>query len=133
MSLDAITIDSEVSRLKVENVESRGSIWLVKVEINQSIPEGKNIPYEFSLSMAGVVAVHPSFEGDQLNRAIQVNGPSMIFGAAREIIRGATSRGPFAPVIIPSTNFFHCLSPKDKESTPKSAAKSARKKPKKGP
>jgi len=42
---------------------------------------------------------------------MHANGPAMLFGAAREIIRAATGRGPWPAVIIPSTNFLADLPP----------------------
>ena len=42
---------------------------------------------------------------------MHANGPAMLFGAAREIIRAATGRGPWSAVIIPSTNFLADLPP----------------------
>jgi len=50
--------------------------------------------------------IHPDLTNDRLDRAVQVNGPSMLFGVAREILRAATGRGPHAPLIIPSTHFL---------------------------
>jgi preprotein translocase subunit SecB len=47
----------------------------------------------------------------KLQRAMHANGPAMLFGAAREIIRAATGRGPWSAVIIPSTNFLVGLPP----------------------
>lgn len=116
LQLDSIEIQSDVRQLKAESPETCGTGWLVRLEIQQTIPEGRNVPYEFSLDITGVVAAHPSLQGDQLERAIEVNGPSMLFGAAREIIRAATGRGPFAPVIIPSTNFFQRLPTKKEKA-----------------
>jgi preprotein translocase subunit SecB len=42
---------------------------------------------------------------------MHANGPAMLFGAAREIIRAATGRGPWSAVIIPATNFLTDLPP----------------------
>jgi preprotein translocase subunit SecB len=87
------------------------SEWIVSLEILQSIPEGANLPYSFKLEIQGIVMAAPFLEGTKLQRAIHANGPAMLFGAAREIIRAATGRGPWAAVIIPSTNFLSDLPP----------------------
>lgn len=137
LEIDFIEVTSDVKPLKSENTDEIGTVWMVFLSIRQSIPEGKNIPYEFSLEMCGIVAAHPSLTGEKLERAVQVNGPSMLFGSAREILRAATGRGPHAPVIIPSTNFFQRLpladsSPSDKRKETKSptATKKTTAKPK---
>lgn len=46
------------------------------------------------------IEVRPGFPADHLQRAVETNGPSMLFGAAREILRSATGRGPYGPLLI---------------------------------
>lgn len=130
LEVDSMEVKSDVKLLKSDNQADVGTVWLVSLGIRQSIPEGKNIPYEFSLEMCGFVAAHPSLIDEKLERAVQVNGPSMLFGSAREILRAATGRGRYAPVIIPSTNFFQRIpaSPALPEPNPGKAAKRAAKK-----
>lgn len=89
----------------------QGTEWLVSLEITQTVPEGVNLPYAFSLHINGFVLASPHLEGAKLKRAVHSNGPAMLFGAAREIIRAATGRGPWPAVIIPSTNFLVDLPP----------------------
>lgn len=91
--------------------DEQGTEWLVSLAITQTIPEGVNLPYAFSLHINGFVLVSPHLEGAMLKRAVHSNGPAMLFGAAREIIRAATGRGPWPAVIIPSTNFLVDLPP----------------------
>ena len=91
--------------------KEKGTEWLVTLEISQTIPEGANLPYAFSLRIQGTVLASPHLTGARLQRAIHANGPTMLFGAAREIIRAATGRGPWPAVIIPSTNFLAGLPP----------------------
>jgi len=133
LEIDAMEVDADVKLIESEGPPEAGTTWMVSLGIRQTIPAGKNIPYEFALQMHGVVAAHPSLTGETLERAVQVNGPSMLFGAAREILRAATGRGPFAPVIIPSTNFFQRLrKPQPQiEIAPPAAKKKARKPPQK--
>lgn len=91
--------------------EEHGTEWLVSMEIAQTIPENANLPYAFTLRIQGTVAASPHLTGARLQRAMHANGPAMLFGAAREIIRAATGRGPWPAVIIPSTNFLTGLPP----------------------
>lgn len=113
LKVDHIHVDVDVQRMNSDEPGKNGTFWLVSLKIRQDVPEGKNIPYEFSLELAGVIAAHPSLNGDRLEKQIEVNGPSMLFGIAREVVRAATGRGPFAPVILPSANFFQRLAPRD--------------------
>jgi preprotein translocase subunit SecB len=104
--VQSIDLVAEVSEIKIDDAHFAGTAWQVSLRIEQPLPEGKNLPYSYKLDIAGLVAAHPGLKDEQLKRAVEVNGPSMLFGSAREIIRAATSRGRHAPVIIPSTNFF---------------------------
>ena len=113
VDLDAelIDLESDVQPADQSLPEDAGTLWKVALRIEQPLPqrEKRNIPYTYTLEMQGFVAVHPDFKGDRLERAVQVNGPSMLFGCAREILRAATGRGPYAPILIPSTNFLSRL------------------------
>lgn len=115
LDLESITAEANVKQWPIDQSEESGTVWAVDLVIEQKIPHGKNIPYAFKLDLSGFVAVHPSLSGEKLENVIQVNGPALLFGVAREIIRAATGRGPFAPVLIPSTNFLARLPGSPKE------------------
>ena len=112
LEIASIELQSKVVQIKHDKSEETGTDWLVSLRIEQPLSENQNIPYSYTLQIEGLVTVHPKFQGSELERQIQVNGPSMLFGSAREIIRAETGRGRFAPIIIPSTNFFQRLPPK---------------------
>ena len=80
--------------------------WAVSLALRHEPTEGKNVPYRLSIDMVGLVTAVAKKADDAINHAVEVNGPSMLFGAAREILRDATARGPHGPIIIPSASFF---------------------------
>lgn len=130
--LETLSVHHEVQA--IENKDLEGTEWEVSLRIEQDIPEKHNIPYKFSLQIQGVIFAYPSIPKDRLERAVRANGPAMLFGAAREVIRAATGRGPWPPVIIPSTNFLTGLpplEPKKKTTAPKKAKKTSKKAAKK--
>jgi preprotein translocase subunit SecB len=96
--------------------------FAIDLVIKQDALEGKNLPYAYELHMVGFIEVHPDFPEDCLKRAVETNGPSMLFGAAREILRAVTGSGPYGPMLIPSTTFF-------KQADPPASPPSASKKP----
>lgn len=105
--LESITVENEVKLLDSPEPEKAGTQWLVGISIEQGPCNDANIPYTFSVTLQGIVLVLPGGpEGDRLERIVKANGPAMLFGAAREMIRALTSRGPHRAVIIPSTNFI---------------------------
>jgi preprotein translocase subunit SecB len=105
--------------------EEHPNRFAVDLLIKQPAVEGKNLPYTYELHMLGFVEAHPGFSKENQKRLVEINGPSMLFGSAREILRTATGRGPYGPVMIPSTSFFK------EESKPRpKKSKSPAKKPK---
>lgn len=121
LSFDSIKVRHGIKQLESEQPKNDGTRWLVDLTVEQGIGDGGNVPYSFTLKMQGIVLAHPDLPEDRLTRVVSVNGTTMLFGAAREVIRAATGRGPFPAVIIPSTNFLD-------EDTPKPAKKAAKKK-----
>jgi len=80
--------------------------WAVTLSLRHEPVEGKNIPYRLVVQRAGLVSTVMKKINDGVKHAVEVNGPSMLFGAAREILREATARGPHGSIIIPSASFF---------------------------
>jgi preprotein translocase subunit SecB len=114
--VEALVVTPHYAQTK-DNGE-HGTEWLVSLEISQTIPDSANLPYAFTLRIQGTVAASQHLSGARLQRAMHANGPAMLFGAAREIIRAATGRGPWSAVIIPSTNFLVGLPPLEISATP---------------
>jgi preprotein translocase subunit SecB len=96
-----------VKLLDTPDPEKPGSQWLVGLSVEQGPCHEANIPYTFSVTLQGIVLALPGGpEGERLERAVKANAPAMLFGAAREMIRALTSRGPHRAIIIPSTSFL---------------------------
>jgi len=123
LDIDSLQVTENCFRAN-GNHPNRFAIDLV---IKQDALAGKNLPYSYELHMIGFIEVSPNFPEDKLQRAVETNGPSMLFGAAREILRAATGRGPYGPVLIPSTTFFKQTDAP--APTIASAVKPARKRP----
>jgi preprotein translocase subunit SecB len=110
LDLDSIVVENEVKLLDSPDPEKTGTQWLVGLSIEQGPCDAANIPYTFSVTLQGTVLALPGGpdgpDGERLERAVKANAPAMLFGAAREMIRALTSRGPHRAIIIPSTNFL---------------------------
>ncbi len=129
LNMDSITVENEVKILDSPDPEKTGTQWLVGLSVEQGPGHEANIPYTFAVTLQGIVLALPGGpDGERLERAVKANAPAMLFGAAREMIRALTSRGPHRAIIIPSTNF---LPPSPLESpdllTNKPAKKTVRK------
>lgn len=85
--------------------EQNGPIWRVALRVHQNVGPDKNSPYNFAVSLLGTFEVHPKFPEDKAKQLVEVNGSSILYGAARQILRQAMSSGPFIPLLLPSASF----------------------------
>ncbi len=84
-----------------------GHSWSVEVSIAQTLKEGQNFPYTFKVSLIGFLACRDGFSAAaEEEQFVRVNGSSMLYGAARELVRSLTSRGPWGELFIPSISFY---------------------------
>lgn len=126
--LESLKVSSQFqARAPLPDPEKQGTEWDLQLTIEQLAPEKGAVAYFFKLVMQGTLRVSPSIPAERLERAVHANGPAMLFGAAREIIRASTSRGPLPPIMIPSTNFLADLPalPTPEKTVAKKAAKKA--------
>lgn len=104
MSLDPADLQvTASSRLLSDGDDPR---WAVTLNLRHEPVEGKNIPYRLAIELVGLVSTVMKKIDAGVSHAVEVNGPSMLFGAAREILREATARGPYGSIMMPSASFF---------------------------
>lgn len=85
--------------------------WRVALRVCQNVGPEKNAPYNFAVALLGTFEVHPSYPGDKVKQLVEVNGSSILYGAARQILREAMSSGPFRPLLLPTASFFEAEAP----------------------
>ena len=89
--------------------------WQVTLRIALNASPESNAPYSFLIEMIGFIDVADSVSDDRIERFARINGTSLVFAAAREIIKAATSRGPFPPLLLPTVTFWE---PKEESMPP---------------
>jgi preprotein translocase subunit SecB len=92
--------------------------WQVTLKVQFQPPADANYPYTFALEIVGFFKTIDGLKSDIEARLIKTNASSMLYGAAREIVRAATSRGPYVPVVLPSVSFYEPKPENPKASTP---------------
>ncbi len=103
LDIEALTVEKKCTPQDSDG----GRRYGIDLVIKQTEIEGKNLPYTYELRMFGLIDVIPdNLDEERMQRLVEINGPSMLFGAAREILRAATGRGPYGPLLIPSTTFY---------------------------
>jgi preprotein translocase subunit SecB len=80
--------------------------WQVQVKIQQKPVPDANAPYSFLLEMVGFFDIAKKYPEEKIDAMVKTNGPSVLYGAAREILRTLMSHGPFCPIILPTGSFY---------------------------
>lgn len=98
---------------KVERADSTsegiGQVWQIDLTIRHQPAAEDNFPYAFRLSLVGFIEEASGLaklDETARERIVRINGTSILYGAAREIVRAATGRGPHAPVLLPTVSFW---------------------------
>jgi preprotein translocase subunit SecB len=96
--------DFSVETVTLINKENKRD-WQLVLKIRHQRSDGSNYPYTYFLEIAGFFEIHNEFPEQDIQKLMSITGASMLYGAAREIMRSITALGPFGQVLIPSIAF----------------------------
>jgi preprotein translocase subunit SecB len=81
--------------------------WSVEMTIMQQVGPKQNFPYSFKLSLLGIFECRQTEKGPRdEDQFVRVNGSSILYGAAREVVRSLTSVGCWGDLILPTVSFY---------------------------
>ena len=100
LSDDQFVVD--VGLLRDEKLPDK---WQVTLRVKHQPVATANAPYSFTLEVVGFFHALPIYTHDK-ERLVKTNGPTILYGIAREIVRGITTSGPYPGVLIPSVSFY---------------------------
>jgi preprotein translocase subunit SecB len=80
--------------------------WEVSLHVKLIERLERNLPYNIALKILGFIGVDESVKNENIERLVEINGASLVFSAAREIVRAITSRGPNGFVLLPTVTFW---------------------------
>lgn len=103
------------------NEEASYSDFGVKLTLRVGPKGARQAPYQIQVTVRGVLRMHlKQATGQQEERHVRalVNGVSLIYGAAREMITNITSRSSHGPLLLPSLSFADLAHTKPDEVTP---------------
>lgn len=102
-----------VSDLSVEVAPSQSEDnplkWAFEVSIALEDNTGERFPYVFHIVLVGFFDIASTYAEKNRNGAellAIVNGPAVLYSAAREHITTLTSRGPYPEVVLPTVTFL---------------------------
>lgn len=88
--------------------------WQVTLRIQQHPGPEANAPYFSTLEIVGFFCLQDDYPQEKIEWMVQTNATSVLYSAAREILRGAMAQGPYPPVILPTLSFY---SPRTEKQT----------------
>ena len=101
LDLSDLQVESDISVIKAEDRQ-----WAVILSVEQNVAAEKNAPYNFVVRLIGFFTIIEGLEEARVKQLLLTNGSSILFSAAREILRDMTSKGPYAPLLLPTLSFF---------------------------
>ena len=83
-----------------------GNRWQVSLEVRHQPGPAVNFPYSYRVVLIGQLGVAPTVATANEEWMVRIQGASMLYSMAREIVRALTGRGPYRPVILPTVSFY---------------------------
>jgi preprotein translocase subunit SecB len=92
-----------------------------------SLDENKPAPYSGKITINGVFQISKEYAEHRRDQLIEVTGPSILYGACREMVANLTARSTHGLLSLPSVSFFDPSSATAKKAAKKSAKKTTKK------
>ena len=96
----------DVATKQNEQAPRDSNRWQVSLEVRHQPAPNANFPYSYRVVLLGQFGVAPTVQAADEERMVRVQGASMLYSMAREIVRALTGRGPYRPVILPTVSFY---------------------------
>lgn len=94
------------SKVHVTENKKQPNVFQVSLTLKH-IPQPKeNLPYAYSMQIIGFFEAHLKWPKAKIEELVKINGPAVLYGAAREILAQTTGRGPWGAILLPSANFL---------------------------
>ncbi len=92
--------------LRLSCVDTAAKKWQLTMEIKHQAAPETNSPYAFRVVIVGFFTVAGRVVDEEQERTVKIQGASVLYGVAREIVRAMTGRGPHRPILIPTVSFY---------------------------
>ena len=112
LDFQKLLIESTTVKLRDDDDE-----WLIRLKVSFAGNEKDNIPYAFMVEMEGSFRTTAKCTGTDAEKLVKVNGSSVLFSAAREILRDTMARGPYNPIVLPTVSFVNLIKSDEKSGS----------------
>ncbi len=93
------------TRLEVARNNKDKNRFLLSLTVALTAQKDTPAPYCGEVQVIGFFLVHPDVPKDKKEKIICINGATILYGVAREMITNVTARGPWPAVTLPCLNF----------------------------
>ena len=100
------------------------NVFVVSLNLEMKVPEGKNAPYAIKMEMFGRFQISERVPDELREKMVKTNGSSILYGAAREIIKEMTGRGIFRKIQFPTVSFAEIKNNKKEDTKQTKVVKS---------
>lgn len=93
------------SQVDVAQAERDPKRYQLTLRLNLVAAGDKKPQYTAEIHVVGVVRVADGWPDPAVQQLVQVNGPALLYGAAREMLCNLTARGPWPMLCLHSVTF----------------------------
>jgi len=103
--------------------------WMITLTVSLKAEEDDSPPpYTGEFEIVGMFRVVDDYPEDKIPKLAHINGAAILYGTVREMVVNLTARGPFPPVMLPTTTFIDECSDGSKKAAHDKLGKSKKKK-----
>jgi preprotein translocase subunit SecB len=88
--------------------------WIAALDVTVKPKGDVKLPYEIELQVVGHFTVSQQWAEEKIDQLVGVNGCTILYSAAREMVSNLTARGPFPSVLLTSVSFTDEFKPATK-------------------
>ncbi|MDT7543356.1 MAG: hypothetical protein QOE33_3260 [Acidobacteriota bacterium] len=103
--------------------------WRFEVLVESNDDVSKEFPYSLHVVLVGFFRVHESYPEERIKLLAKINGPSLLYSAAREALVTVTGRTGYPAVVLPSVMFIPPSPPKEEAVTVQKSLSSGEEQP----
>ncbi|NQU39531.1 MAG: protein-export chaperone SecB [Lentisphaerae bacterium] len=80
--------------------------WQISLRVSHTPNPENNVPYSFSIELVGFFGIERVVPEEKVEQFAFVNGASVLFSTAREVLRSVMTNGPYDPILLPTVCFL---------------------------
>jgi preprotein translocase subunit SecB len=104
--------------------------WQHVLTVSSRTPAEREYPYDFVVTLVGYFIIGDIVPVDQREAFVRINGASILYSAARDLLATVTGRGPLPSVVLPVVSFAINAEPEQEQNPSTTGASGSARPPK---